>query len=329
MTAPLKIETAEATILRAHYNEIAHDTLRVIWRRKGLLVAILVTALLLASMALVFIGPRYKGEAIIQLSFDREQPTASTKLQPIAVVDAAAIVDSAARAVRSRATANAIVARLGLDKDPDFARESVLWRLLSSARAALHLDTATPSPRDVAVNELMRKVTITNEPHSYSISVAITTGDPELSARLANAVALEYLRGQMLQQLADARAAAERDLAQLSSVYGVRHPNYVLGRRRLEDLQSRLSAMRHGSPTDDAANFATGQSFVAAERNTVPSGPNIKLILGLTAGAALVVGIWLALLFDRDRRMAPDRHAIPGERFLAVMHEKDDAGHTK
>jgi uncharacterized protein involved in exopolysaccharide biosynthesis len=309
MIAPLKIEKDEPTPLRAHYEGVAHDTLRIVWHRKLLIAAIVIAALLVASIALVIIGPRYTGEAMIQLNFIREEPTTGTKIQPIAAVDAVALVDSAARVIRSRATASAVVARLGLDKDPDFARESTLWRVLSDVRAALGLEGKTPSPRDLAVNQLTRRVTVTNDPRSYLISVAITTGDPERAAMLANAVALEYLRGQMLQQLADAQAAVERELAQLSSVYGVRHPNYVLGRTRLENLQFRLSALRDGSTAEDAVKLVIGQSFVAADKVLVPTGPNIILILGLTLGAALAVGIGLALLLRPDRPVWSDRPA--------------------
>jgi len=317
MTAPLRIETSDTLDLRDHYEGLSYDTLRVLWHRKLLIAAIVVAALVLASTALVILGPRYKGEAIIQLNFSREQPVTGTKIEPIATVDAAALVDSAARVIRSRATASAVVAGFGLDKDAEFTRESALWRVFSGVRTALGLEGATPSPRDVAVNELMRRVTVTNEPRAYFISVAVTAGDPERAARLANAVALEYLRGQMLQQLADAQGAAERELNQLSSVYGERHPNYIVRRMRLDNLQARLSALRDGSPAEDAAKLI-GQSFVAAEKVTVPSGPNIILILGLTVGAALAVGIWLALLLrpNRPARSRSQRLAILSERTL-------------
>jgi len=300
MTAPLKIENDETTLLRAHYERVAHDTLRTLWHSRFLIAAILVAAFLLASIALVLIGPRYTSEAIIRLNFSREEPTTETRIQPTASVDAVALVDSAARVIRSRATASAVVARLGLDNDPSFARESVLWRVLSGARTALGLEGATPSPHDLAVKELMRKVTVTNEPRSYLISIAFTTGDSKQAARLANAVALEYLRGQMLQQMADAQAAAERELAQLSSIYGVRHPSYVLARTKLENLQARLSAQRDGSSAEDAAKLVIGQSLMAAQEVMVPSGPNIAMILGLAVGAALALGIWLALLLGPD-----------------------------
>jgi uncharacterized protein involved in exopolysaccharide biosynthesis len=318
MTAQLKIkemkEENEASFPRAYYEEVARDTLGILWHQKPMIVGILVVALSVASIALVLIGPRYSAEAMIRLNFLREEPATGAKTQSIAAVDPVALVDSAARGIRSRATANAVVARLGLDKDPDFARESTLGRVLSGMRAALGLAGAAPTPRDLAVNQLMRKVTVANEPRSYLISIAVTTRDPEQAATLANVVALEYLRGQMLQQLSDTVAAAERELTELSSVYGVRHPSYVLARTRLDTLQNSLTTLRDGPPDDDTVRLVIGQSFVAAERTLVPSGPPIILILGLTAGAAIGVGIWLALWLAPRKQSRLDKLAIVGDR---------------
>ncbi len=313
MTAQLRIETKETADLPAHYEQLAYDTLRVLWHRKLLISAILVAAVLLVSVMLVLIGPRYSGEAIIELNFIREVPTAgAAQIQPTASVDAAAIVDSAARVIRSRATASAVVARLRLDKDPAFARRSAF----SYVQSVLGREAATPSPHDLAVLELMRKITVTNELRSYLISIAVTTGDPEQSANLANAVAVEYLRGQLLQQLTDAQVSAERDLNQLSSVYGVRHPNYVTGRTRLEHWDARLSALR-GLPADDVVKLVRGLSLLAAQKVMVPSGPNITLILGLTIAAALGVGIWLAWRLGPRRPVRSQRLAVLGEVFRA------------
>ena len=312
MTVQLKIETKETADLPAHYEQLAYDTLRVLWHRKLLISAILVAAVLLVSVVLVRIGPRYSGEAIIELNFIRDVPTAGAQIQPTASVDAAVIVDSAARVIRSRATASAVVARLRLDKDPAFARRSAF----SYVQSVLGREAATPSPHDLAVDELMRKITVTNELRSYLISIAVTTGDPEQSANLANAVAVEYLRGQLLQQLIDAQVSAERDLNQLSSVYGVRHPNYVNGRTRLEHWDARLSALR-GLPADDVVKLVRGLSLLAAQKVMVPSGPNITLILGLTIAAALGVGIWLARRLGPRRPVRSQRLAVLGEVFRA------------
>jgi uncharacterized protein involved in exopolysaccharide biosynthesis len=310
MSAPLKLGLVKTAPARAHYEGVAYDTLRILWRHKLLIATIPIAALLFTSMVLVLVGPRYTSQALILLNFNREEPATAAKIQPIASMDPVAVVDSAASVIRSRTTASAVVARLGLDKDPYFARESALWRIVSDLRTALGLIGAKPSPRDLAVNSLMREVTVTNEPHSYLISIAITERDPERAATLANAFALEYLRGEAKKQLADKQAGVERELAQLSSIYGVSHPSYVVKRAMLDSLEASLGALRGGSVADDVYKFVIGQSFIAAEKVTAPSGPNIMLILGLAVGAAFAGATWLALqLRPIGRSEAPGRRS--------------------
>jgi uncharacterized protein involved in exopolysaccharide biosynthesis len=301
MTAFLRLEKNEAVHLRAHYEGVAYETLRILWARRSLIATVLAADLVLSCLALVLIGPRYTGEALIQLNFIREEPATGPKNLPMATVDAAAVVDGAARIIRSRATASAVVTRLGLEKDPTFARQSLSSEVLTSVRSGFGLAQAMPSNYDLAVNQLMQRVTVTNDPRSYLISVSVTSDDPERSASLANAVALEYLRGQLLQQVAEAYAAAERELADLSSIYGALHLSYLNGQAKLERLQVRLNDLRDGMLSEDAVRHVVGQSFVAAEKAPVPTGPNIILILGLSAAAALAAGIWLVLLLGPVR----------------------------
>ena len=142
---------------------------------------------------------------------------------------------------------------------------------------------------------------MTYEPRSYLISIAVTTGNPEQTALLPNAVALEYLRGQVLQQLVDSQAALERELAQLSLVYGERYPDYIVGRTKLENLRVMRSAFRDKQFTNSAAQIAVGQTFIAADKMMVPSGPNVLPVLGLAFGAALIAGIWITLSLNPDR----------------------------
>jgi uncharacterized protein involved in exopolysaccharide biosynthesis len=316
MTAPLKIPNNETLVLRAHREESAYGALRILWRRAWLIVTILIAALLVAILALVLIEPRYTAEAMIRFNFDHDAPAANSRSQPIASLDAAVLVDSAARLIRSRATASAVVERLGLDKDPKFARQPFPQRALSAVRSALGLNQTTPepSPHDLAVNELMRQVTVANDARSYLILIATTSEDPEQAATLVNAIASEYLRSQTMQHLTDTQVAAEHELAELSSVYGMRHPNYLQSRARLERLQTQLSALRNGSSSVDEIEPAMGQALLAASKVIVPAGPNIKLILGLTAGAALAAGIWLALRghSGSSTRRSDDLH---GDRF--------------
>src|SRR5258708_38567517 len=120
MTAQLKIKENEATLLPAYYEQVARDTLGILWHRKLLVVGILLAALLFASIFLVLIGPRYTGEATIHLNFTREEPTTGTKIQPIASIDPVALVDGAIPVLPSLAMPSAVVAQLGRPNGPVF-----------------------------------------------------------------------------------------------------------------------------------------------------------------------------------------------------------------
>jgi uncharacterized protein involved in exopolysaccharide biosynthesis len=166
----------------------------------------------------------------------------------------------------------------------------------------------------------MRRIVVTNDPHSYLISIAITTGNPRQAANLVNAVALEYLRHQTLQQLVEAQHATEREIEHIASTYGERHPSYLLTQARLENLQTRLKALQDDSPVADALWNTPGQAFIPAEAVMVPSGPNIVLVLGLTIGAALAGGICLALLLGPVR---PVRRPLAAPRERTVEPTQD------
>lgn len=281
-----------------------YDRMGTLWARAPQIAAGLAAALVLASVALVLIGPQYTGRAMIQFNFIRESPTKDARIAPTASLDATAVLNSAAPIIRSAATASAVVTRLGLDKDPAFARGSLSWRFFSGIRWLLGFEVKVPSHHDLAEQQLLRLTTVSSDPRSYLVSISVTAADPAWAATLANAVALEYLRGQLLQQVNESYGAAERELSQISATYGVRHPVYQGAEANLEGLRLRLRALREEPFDEAAASRVAGQSFVAAQKVMIPSGPNILLVLGLTAVAALGVGTWLALRPGQRRQAA-------------------------
>src|SRR5258705_3928714 len=99
-------ENKAAVVPKSHYEGVVYGTILTLWSRKWLIAGILAGALILASVALVLIGPSYTGEATIQLNFVPEEPASGAKSLPTASVDATSLVDSAARPVplRSHAT---------------------------------------------------------------------------------------------------------------------------------------------------------------------------------------------------------------------------------
>jgi hypothetical protein len=236
--------------------------------------------------------PRYTTEALIQVNLDLS-PDRGVKSQATVSVDAAEVVGTTARIIRSRATADAVVARLGLDKDPRFERRPLFSRWLSGARAALGLQRSALTPHDLAVDALMRQVRVTAEPRSYLISVAVTAGDPDSAVKLANAVTAEYLRTQKLKELAETRSAAEHELADASYVYGPRHPSYLSALTKVEQQEAQIRTVGDASTTEDLIKLAAGYSLIPAHKVMKPSGPNISVTLALAILAGLSLGICL------------------------------------
>jgi len=309
---PTPFEKNSIYTSRVYYERLVNHKLRMLWRQRQLIAAILGIALAALSVALLFVAPRYTGEAMIQLDFTRDETIEGEKVQSIASIDAIAVVGGAVRIIRSRAIAGAVVSVLGLDNDPAYARPSLLAPLWSV------LGFAPPTPREMAVARLMEQTKVTNDPRSYLITVAVTTSEPERAARLANWVASEYLRGRLQEQTIGAYATAEREMNTVASVFGPRHPSYLSGSAKLGRLQAALAAARDGVVTKerdavvarDMVRFAAGYSLLPAEAVLVPSGPNTMLLFLLTTIAALAVGILLASLAERGLLQCPV--LIPG-----------------
>jgi uncharacterized protein involved in exopolysaccharide biosynthesis len=300
-----RLELAKGEAIAPMVPKFAYDRLSTLWTRSPLIAAGLAAVLAVASVALVLIGPRYTGRAMIQFNFVREEATKDARIAPTASVDAMAVLNNAGPIIRSPTTASAVVTRFGLDKDPAFARESLSWWFFSSVRSLFGFKEKAPSNHDLAEQQLMRRITVTSDPRSYLVSISVTAADPDWAATLANAVALEYLRGQLLQQMTESYTAAERQMSEMSSVYGVRHPFYQSGETKLESLRLRLRALREEPFEESVASHVTGQSFVAAQKVMIPSGPNILTVLGVSAVAELGLGACLVLKPWQRRRAAP------------------------
>ncbi len=307
---PRSFETNAIYAPSIHYERVVYDTLRMLWRHKPLIAAVHGIALAALSVALVLVAPRYTGEAMIQLDFIREEAVAGEKVQSTAAVDAAAVVDSVARIIRSRGTASAVVSVLGLDNDPAYTRLSLPARALSSVWSVFGLPA--PTPRDLAVARLMKQITVTNDPRSYLITVAVTASDPERAAGLANWVASEYLRGRLREQATEAYAVAEREMTVLSSVFGPRHPSYLSGSAKLGRLKAELAPAAQGvvAKEREAVVEATDAYAVAEREMTALSsvfGPRHPSYLN---GSAKLGRLKAELAAAREGVVAEEREAV-------------------
>lgn len=311
MTAPIKIIPKDATPLARHREQVAAQTLRALWREKVLIAALVVASVIAAAVALVFIQPSYTAETVIQFDFGAEskEATDGARSPPVASVDAAVLVEGAARLIASRKTAAAVVDGLHLDTDAKFRRKPILLESLAAVRAAFGLEHAPElSNRELAINEVLRHVAVKSQPRSYLISVSATDSSPTRAATLANTVAAEYMRGQVELRLSKALGAAEAEMTRVSSIYGQEHPVFVRTQALLKQLQADEAALRSGGADNDYGSLI-GQSMIRADVNNVPSFPNIRVTLALAALGGFVVGGWWALRRHQvlEKSQAPAR----------------------
>ena len=118
-----------------------------------------------------------------------------------------AVVASEIAVLRSRRILRQVAADLALDQTPEFGapqrgfRERLAIRLRAiSPEVADRIAPIRPPrpPMDIAVERLSRALTASQKGRSYVMAVSVRTGDPVLSAEIANALAEAYIDDQLL-----------------------------------------------------------------------------------------------------------------------------------
>ncbi len=310
MNTPLKFDhemrpifQREGSDFRAHYEDWAAHSLLSIKRHRGLIASLVALALAIACIIIPLMPRKYSAEALIYPNlFSREQE----KAVALASVDAASIVSSEARLIRSDAILRAVVKRLGLDpvaaKSQSWATQGLDW-----VRARLLPETRNHSPFDRAVAMLRDKVAVMNDTRSYLISISFTAPSADEAARVVNAFAIEYLRDKELQRRRDGAAAAEHELGRQLAIYGEKHPKVLQAAEGLDAARASLKAAM--SPQDGGQDEVTSDETVKlAVPNRTPTSPKGFVILGLSFLSALLAGVGLAIW--RDRRDAKRKHTV-------------------
>ena len=293
----------------AQYDALIRDVIRKLWLWKRWVGLSIVVALAMATLSLRYLGPSYMSEAIIQLDFNRNGPEAGGRN---VTLEASALVDSAARILRARSTAEGVVNRLQLDQDSRFQTRSLPAQLLARFRAFLGISDLPPSPYERAVSAVMRQVQVTSDPRSYVIVISATSKNPEQAAELANAAAGQFLQEAALERTKAARAAADRELATIALTYGARHYKYIQAQHQLKQLQDRLDAMLNKTAPADPDLL---QSLIPAHPIFEPSSPNIAIVFAIAIAGTLVFFLWLSWLSVRsDNRRTSTEFTASQER---------------
>ncbi|MBV9261179.1 MAG: lipopolysaccharide biosynthesis protein [Pseudolabrys sp.] len=237
---------------------------RAVWAKKKTIVGLTLIAAAGAFVVVNSIAPRYRSEARLLLE-QREniflRAEADKQNNDRAALDAEAIA-SQVQLVLSRDLARQITAKEGLAENPEFNGAGSITRTLLGL-IGIGRDPAEMSAEERTLETYYDRLYVANIEKSRVISVAFSSSNPELAARIANAISEGYLglqqsakqdqtraAGQWLageiakmrEKVADAEAKVEEYRVK-SNLY-VGSNNTSLPNQQLTEINSQISAAR-------------------------------------------------------------------------------------
>lgn len=228
----------------------------------------LVTACV-AAIALVLalvLPPHFVGETVVMLDPRKTQVSGIESVISHLPADNAAI-RSEIDIIRSRSVIDRIIDQLGLMSDkrfnPSLGTASWLGHFFTSSKPedVVRQDSEN---RTVVANKLLKNLDVENDGRSYSISIRYQDRDPEMSARVANAFADQYL----VDQLEVKYDATQRANAWLS--------------KRLDELRGKVSQSEKAVEDYRNANHLIGVNMAGGGEETITqqqlSELNIQLL---------------------------------------------------
>jgi uncharacterized protein involved in exopolysaccharide biosynthesis/Mrp family chromosome partitioning ATPase len=264
---------------------------RLLWRRKTTIVA----AALGCAIAAVVVGKSLtpKFTATAQLYVDpRELQLVDRELTPRAqdVSGLSMVVESQARLITSNSVLFKVIQDTGLDKDAEFGGESrgALTSLLGLFGIELRFAAAPKVDHTIALDALIRHITIRKTERSFVVDVEVWSYDPAKAAMLANAIANAYLAESKSSQATAARRAT----------------NDLSG--RLKELQQRLRNAENVLAVYKAQNnFVGTQDTLLSDQQLSASNQRLAAAHALTLDAQAKYD-----QIEASRRSATDPGAI-------------------
>ncbi|WP_305671850.1 Wzz/FepE/Etk N-terminal domain-containing protein [Falsiroseomonas sp.] len=257
--------------LAGHRERIAANTFMSIWRRRYVIVLVVLLALGAAIATLLLMPRTYSSEAVIQLELAHRASARPTSASgPTVVLDPSALVQNEARILRGRPLMRSVVEELGLAEQPPApGRLATLISYLPSEMAGQItqlVERLQPSPggpeaaelrREQAIRDIVSRLSVSTDNRSYLVSISYRADDPEVAARVANVVAETYLRREVLER----RESAERRTAWIDEQIQQTSGDLERVRAEIAEFRQRTNILEpgRGGAAGDAENVAQQQ----------------------------------------------------------------------
>lgn len=175
-----------------------HDLWLFLRRKWKLMLQVTLGCVWIALMLALFLPPRYRAEMMIIVDPRKTHITniedVISDLQPTSDV-----IRSEVDIIQSRAVIDRAIKSLGLMEDPDYApKPSTMEKLFSLLRISEEETPQSEEEKLSKVAEIVKKrLSAENDGRSVSINLAYRDENAERAARIANAIANEYLLNQL------------------------------------------------------------------------------------------------------------------------------------
>lgn len=269
---------------------------RAVWMRWRLIAALVAAAGALTFVGLSFFTPLYTSEARILINNEESaftRPATGNTIEPVAPKPDPEAVASQVQVLQSRDLAQQVVKNLNLDAEAEFNAPGgllVLPRMLLTAAGVVR-PPSDATLQERVLDNFFRKLTIFQFTSSRVIAVRFTSEQPELAAKVANALSQEYLTWQQREKLRQTVDATQWLNSQIEEL-----------RKKVEESEARADGFRSKSGL-----FVTGQNNVTLNSQQL-SELNSQLIL---ARAARTEAEARAKLIDKMLRERGDVDAAP------------------
>ncbi|MBN9247818.1 MAG: lipopolysaccharide biosynthesis protein [Hyphomicrobium sp.] len=233
-------------------------------------------AALIAAAIVAVIPDRYVASTMIQTDPLRKAPTPAVEEEDAALSDTLASeaerkeIETQMDFLRSASILDAVIAELHLADDPEFNKRSMLSRLM----ALFH----SPAPGEELRSAILNQLSISRVRSTFLVYVQFTSSDGAKSARIANAIANQFL--------------AQRPSPIAKAAVAVSKPGELTASERM--FSSLIE--KYGS----AVTFAGPRIVNMASPPARAAGPKRIRIVAITGGSALLLTIMLALWLERE-----------------------------
>lgn len=177
--------------------------LLMLWRRKSLIIGLLLVGLSLASIVLTIIQPQYSARSLmmIETNMGNQQINQLQAVIGSGSIDASFILGEI-ETIRSRTIGQKIVDRLNLMTDPEFnprfnggtKRDDANFKTLSLNAPGNELpNEVTEQDKAMVVTRFLERLSVRSIPGSFAIQIEYTSPDPAKAALIANTIIDVYI----------------------------------------------------------------------------------------------------------------------------------------